>query len=268
MRRTFAFTATTPGRLAHLGFAAAIVLAGCRDPQSRDAAVRPADGVLLGAAPQDRAASRGSTRLAAVEGVRPALLIGPTTIWLDSTMIGDVVAALGPAAIAGDRSDRGIERVLSACYIAGVGAEMTTILLTAQGYLSDADSAVREDTVNFDQSMKLVPVWKVAIARVDTDSGGLTACLPMASPPSAIHFGEGLRLGSTRDEVERQVGPGWVDDGDGVRVHDRRSNTGRGAGTGYLRITVRYVAGAAAMIETRYMSSFSDAASKLYGGGA
>jgi hypothetical protein len=257
MRRLFAFAATTPGRLAHLGFATAIVLAGCRDPQSRDAAARPADGVSLAAATQAPAASRDSTRLAAVAGVRPALLIGPITIWLDSTTIGDVVATLGPAAIGGDRTDRGIERVLSACYTAGVGAEMTTIYLTAQGYLNDADSAVREDTVSFEQSVKLVPVWKVAIARVDTDSGGFTACLPMASPPSAIHFGDGLRLGSTRDEVERQIGPGWVDDGDGVRVHDRRSNTGRGAGTGYLRIKVRYVAGAAAMIETRYMTSFS-----------
>ncbi|HET9453149.1 MAG TPA: hypothetical protein VFO66_02600 [Gemmatimonadaceae bacterium] len=106
--------------------------------------------------------------------------------------------------------------------------------------------------------MKLVPVWKVAIARADTDSGGRTPCLPIVWPPSAIHVGNGLRLGITRDEVERQIGPGWVDDGDAVRVHDRRSDTGKGAGTGYLRIKVRYVDGAAAMIETRYMTSFSN----------
>lgn len=190
-------------------------------------------------------------------GVRPALLIGPTTIWLDSTMIGDVVAALGPAAIGGDRTDRGIERVLGACYTAGVGAEMTIIHLTAQGYLNDADSTVREDTVTFDQGMKLVPIWKVAIARADADSGGPTGCLPIATPPTAIHFGKGVRLGLTRNEVERQIGPGWVDDEYGVRVHERRSDTGRGAGTGYLRIRVRYVAGAAVMIETGYMTSFS-----------
>lgn len=173
--------------------------------------------------------------------------------------MGDAVAALGPTAITGDRADRAPDRVLDACYIVSSGAETTAIRLTAQGYLADHDTTVRADTVTFEQSVALVPVWKVEIAHIDADPDTASKCSPTATSPSSIQFGDGLRLGTPREEVERLIGPGWVEERGGARVYEHCARTIEPAGTVGVhpdtRIRVRYVGGAAANVQVRYMVS-------------
>lgn len=234
-----------------------IVAGGCRDSTPRVAGgdtTRPGAGVVV--APAVPATSTGdtTTTLLPRAGAPPALAIGAAVVRLDSTSMARVAETLGAGPVVGDTV--GGDRLMTACYRAGIGAEAVTIELTAEGG-TESNATAR-------QGMAAIKVWKVSITRGAGDAVAKVPCGSVSISAATISWSNGLRLGMTRGEAERRLGPPRkTEDGDTVYEYDNPDYrwTGVDPKTGRVRefrdyvtysFRVRYDADVATRIEARY----------------
>jgi hypothetical protein len=180
-----------------------LAIAGCGDAARGNAGADTAHPSAVAApAPLGGVpASKDTTALSHPHaGAPPALVIGATTILLDSTTFVDVSVALGRPAIVDDST--GDYRALDACYVAGAGADRVTVRLSAGDFMSDPETT--------EQAMATLPINQVSIARGDPSprrSSAPKRCVPLSVSPAMIHWSNGLRLGMTRPEAEGLLGP-------------------------------------------------------------
>jgi hypothetical protein len=109
-----------------------VILGACRDtPRSEHADTVPTHVTEMSARAVAAASfATNRTTMPAPRppraGDRPGLVIGRTTVWLDSTLISEVGAAFGARSIVGDGHPTGW--VLEACYSAGADEDRMTVL--------------------------------------------------------------------------------------------------------------------------------------------
>jgi hypothetical protein len=235
-------------------------LAGCGDAErsnvSADTA-RPA-AVAAPARPSVVPAAKDAVASSLPHaGAPPALVVGATTILLDSTSFVDVRAALGSLAIVDDST--GDYRALDACYVAGAGADRVTVRLSAGNFMSEPETT--------EQAMATLPIDQVSVARGDLSprrSSAPKRCVPLSVPPAMIHWSNGLRLGMSRADAERLLGvPRKQDGAEWVYTYDephfRHVSIDRATGQGVVRdvsvtvgVQMRYDNDVATRIEAWY----------------
>jgi hypothetical protein len=187
-------------------------LAGCHDAPRADTvpALVSQTGTPVGAV---SAVAQTSTPQLPRASQRPALLIGATTAWLDSTTMAEAGTALGMHAIVGDTARH--DALMTACYSARAGADEVTVRMEAFGFV-DPDATKRK-------VMAAIAVSKASIARgpdVRPPSEDVGPCAPIPVPPSEVRWQNGLRVGMTRAEVRRILGRPKQTDEEGESLYE------------------------------------------------
>jgi hypothetical protein len=142
-----------------------------------------ATDATIAASPQRLAVDTLSPKRAPGPRGKVAIVVGPTSIWLDATPMQTAVRALGSEAIA--RVSEGF--ALLACF------ETKTpnrAYLTLEAHESDT-----------------APVITAEISRSSPINNVLKSCAPLDLPEGMLRNNLGVRLGMSRSEVEQLLGP-------------------------------------------------------------